>query len=158
MSDSVVPTDTFLDRWGHFILWMGPYILIVSLIAWTPRFALLLAGIELLQFTLHVREHHSTHPMTPISALPAAVAYLMIVGGAMVYPVSFYTFGLLVVQVLFSRAVHAFNHGKWWSFVGIWILTAITIGLVKLAVLSGETPGIHTALHELAPRSYLTSG
>ncbi|MFA4845143.1 MAG: hypothetical protein WC654_01115 [Patescibacteria group bacterium] len=110
------PADRWIDRWGHVVFWMGPYITIVSTLAWTPRLALLLAGVETIQFTIHVRDDHPTHPMTPISFLFMVLGAVMIVIGSIVYPLVLASYILIVWQCLFSQSIHWSTHGhvsKW---------------------------------------------
>lgn len=112
--ETSVSSDTFLDRWGHWVLWMGPYILALSLVAWTPRLALLLCGVEILQFTLHVYGHHPTHPMAPVSVQLATlmVTVVLLIVGILLYPISVWTYLLLFCQITFSVAVHDRFHGR----------------------------------------------
>ena len=109
--------DTFLDRWGHWVLWMGPYIVVVSIVAWTPRLMLLLAGVELLQFTLHARRYHQMHPLVAPQVLRPRLAFdefalIMIVAGLLVAPFSNWVYVLVICQVTFSGSVHSHIHGR----------------------------------------------
>ncbi|MBI4437835.1 hypothetical protein HY631_02690 [Candidatus Uhrbacteria bacterium] len=90
---------------------MGPYIAIVSLLAWTPRLAPLLLGVELVQFTVHVQARHVSHPMAPVSFLFMALGAAIVVLGSLVFPLIWASALLVVSQVLFSQSVHVNTHG-----------------------------------------------
>lgn len=153
MTKSQPSRDTFLDRWGHWVLWMGPYILIVSLLAWTPRLALCLCAVELIQFTQHVRAEHPTHPITSISALFVALSWAMIVVGILLFPFSGWVYVLVFCQMTFSVAVHDHFHGR-------------SLGLPALIGFGGASVfwwGIFLTMQGVVPglpllRPYLISG
>lgn len=143
------PTETFLDRWGHWVLWMGPYILIVALLAWTPRLILLMVGIELVQFIVHVVRYHPEHPMAQTPPFFAA-AITLIFSFALI-PVEGFVWLLALVgaQVGFSYSVHrwihryrtddVFGRGKTLiDLVGFLILSAV---IIVLMIGDGDVPG-----------------
>jgi hypothetical protein len=134
--------DRWIDRWGHWVFWMGPFILITSLLSWTPRLVLLLAGVELFQFTLHVREHHPTHPLTPVSALFISVATAMYLVGLLFYPIAAWAYLFMVCQIVFSKMVHDSNHG---TGLGRFVLVGVGLGLLLwpiLLTMQGVVPGL----------------
>ena len=102
--------DTFLDRWGHWVLWMGPYILIVSLLAWTPHLSLLLIGIELVQFTVHTARHHPHHPLIHPPGVVWAAGMMTIGLGILQTQWTCFMALLVVCQVVFSSSVHRWFH------------------------------------------------
>lgn len=150
MAESQLAADTFLDRWGHWILWMGSYILIVSLVAWTPRLALLLVGVELLQFTLHVRESHPTHPMTQQIGLFIVVAMLLVIVGLLVCPFTGWAYIIAFCQIMYSQQVHDWTHSRnRLDAVGIVCYGAIALLFLKLLIekqVIHSLPTLHTYL------------
>lgn len=143
--------DTFLDRWGHWIFWMGPYILIVSLLAWTPRMALLLAGIELTQFTLHVWENHPEQPATPSFGALGLLGGVTMVVGMLIYPLSSLTFLLLLLQILFSGHIHQWIHSRNLPALGFITIEALTTVWMSLLIVKCQTtpgfPGLYAYLN-----------
>jgi hypothetical protein len=155
MSSSDLPTvaETFIDRWGHWVLWMGPYILIVSLLSWTPRLALLLVGVELLQFTWHVLKNHPTHPIPPISAFFVGIACTLFIVGSFFYPILGWAYMLIFCQIWFSLKVHDWIHSRDIDdLLGAFVAAFCSAAPLTMMIVQNGVPGLPLL------RSYLISG
>lgn len=145
--ESSVSGDTFLDRWGHWVLWMGPYILIVSLLAWTPRLVFLLIGAEVQYFLWHVRKQHPQHPLMILDQffLETALILVTVLGGAL-YPFSLQCWILLFCQMGFSYAIHREVHTPPGErpIVPMAILMSAMMSLLMIVfmITSGDVPGL----------------
>lgn len=138
---SSATTETFLDRWGHWVLWMGPFIAVVSILAWTPRLIWLMAGIELVQFVVHVSCRHPEHPMAgSLSFFMAGV--VLIIGVALIPSTRVMWLGvvwlllLVSLQIVFSSAVHKWNHGDMGAFVhrGAYLISLVSYPILSVVV------------------------
>ncbi len=138
------PAESFLDRWGHWLLWMGPYILIISVLAWTPWLALLLICVELVQFTVHAVRHHPDHPMADTMSI-FVVCVVLIFGIALVPSVEIpWLFLLVVSQIILSNSVHRWIHhdftGCWfdqWKFM-VGLVYFCVMGFVAIILMTGD--------------------
>ncbi len=136
------PPDRWIDRWGHWVLWMGPYILIVSVLSWTPRFVLCLCAFELFQFAQHVRAHHPSHPMAPRTGLFVGVALAIYFVGSFFYPISLWAYLLMFCQVAFSAMVHDHFHGKSIGLLGLIGFGQTSIWWGVFLTIQGVVPGL----------------
>lgn len=146
--ETTVTEDTFLDRWGHWVLWMGPFIAVVSILAWTPRLLPLLIGVEIIQFTLHTSHHHTFHPMSGV--LPMFFGGVLIIFGVAMMPSteSWWLLLLLGSQMAFSDSVHDWIHrdrvGDWFQqgrhVVDLVTFTVLSFVALILMIGDGDVP------------------
>ena len=141
------PVDRWIDRWGHFVLWMGPLILIVSLLLWTPHLIPLMVGIELVQFIFHVSRHHPEHLMADV--LPLFVAGIILILGVALIPLGGVLWLLVLIgsQIGFSSTVHRWIHSDSEGDRGKLLMNLVSFPVLSTVAIffligDGDVPGL----------------
>lgn len=115
------PAPRFMDLWGHFI-WMTPVCVLCTVFTGQWQFINTFAGIELVQFIIHIKKHHPDHPfMTSrlvrflvTAPIFATAVYIHVTGYATLIEIDkkLEMFALIISQIGISEMIHEYIHAK----------------------------------------------